>query len=347
MSLLKRLESEGRTPAGIISVDPMITALEEARLNVAKLEAAVVSLYSACSEATDMVNEFTDVADLTFASVEPLTERTAEDTIRFATGLILTLMDRFGLAATAVEENNKPSIDPASVVDLGSNIRTLKTITRKLLGRSEAKISTVEREPFVGVKGKAVQFELLSPIVSEADVPRYQANLVNYETKAIAADNATSGRGTPETERHSSRVMSEPRVEVARVTRSSSRSKGKQLSQDRSSSEKKRQAGPGRSRIPTVPPGHRRAISEFRKLGHHNQPVPLERPSNGWRASLPLLDDIDWPLLRSALNRTDQLYTRELDDLSLHRIMLEELEPRTIKGLKPPSRLAQRIRSML
>lgn len=348
LSLLAKLEKEGKMYSPIIDTSPMEVALEEARLNVAKLELAILSLYNAAVEATDMINEFTDVGELTFAKVESLEHNTAEDTIRFTTGLVYTLMDRFGLAATAVDHKPQPAISPDSLVDLTSGIKKVKSMTKKLLSnRGDSEKTLVTREPFVGVKGKAVHFELMSPIAEQSEVPTYNARLLDFETlrrdKLVVKDKeGIVIQESTKPSRSSSKATSPTRgrltakeTGVINVGASSSRSSTRSESRP---TELKRNLG----FINTRP-----AKIDHRKVGHHHQPVPVTMPKDGWRSSLPLLDDINWVSLRKALNHTDQLYVKDLDDLELHKIMTEEVIPKMRDNGLPKRGLATRLRSLI
>lgn len=269
-----------------INVKKITEELEVCRQRNAQLEAVSVTLASSMKSAIETLNEFKSVKMLSFIDIDQIShDMSLHDLIHKAAGLISVLEDRFGMCATVLDETHKPTIDADDLVDLTAGTRALSFQTARMTRTRNTEVK--RHDPLntggIGIRGKVAKFEVLSP-VKEDEVPEYTVTLENTEGDESVRETSQS------LERHSSTQVKES---DKKPDKKASRTVGSIIGKSRSKSSSNGSQTRGRTG----------KIVDY-------------------RASLPIMEDINWVTLRKQLNYTDQLYVRNIGNSDLYNLMV-------------------------
>lgn len=154
---------------------------------LSELEAATLSAISIQKQIAQDTNLYAEVGDLTFDVIDPFSHtETLPDMVRGLSGMICALMDRFAIVSEAYKEIvYLPRQDPEALADIVYQSTRQRKLSQILIPKNAAGtgIGIDPSNPGgIGVRGKKVRFELLSPIDG---IPEYNMVVTNEPNKGF------------------------------------------------------------------------------------------------------------------------------------------------------------------
>lgn len=288
-----------------------------------ELETTIMMISATANNLVSCLNNYSEIGPIKFIEIPELElNPSSEGALHSLQSLLISVEDRVGLLSEAtldlLSTNETASCAPAELRKSSKELATETTRLAKAWKKKERKgtAGDILKKTDVTVRGRALAFERLSPINEEDRFALVPINTKEDTQLSVEGDsNVRKGKDKilPSTPSRGRELRTGPPA-----SRSPSRSK-LQKSVKPETSHRRVEAGPSRP-LPEV----------IRVL-----------------PDLPGLQDINWTVLRSQLNRTDQLMTKNLADEELYSIALEDTATRTCEQRRRDESLARRIRALI